>query len=281
MTPPSRAPRPAPARLARTRSAAARWRSWPADRRFGVRLAASVLAFTVAAVPAGVLLALVEAHWEPLGDLDRRTALQLHTAVLGHPALLRLLRVLSDLVWDPWTMRLLVAATVGWLLVRRAWRLAVWAAATAVAAGVIGLLVKVAVARVRPNLPEPVAHAAGYSFPSGHAMTAASSCAILLLVLLPVMPRVVKPLAWAVAAVSVAGVGFTRVALGVHWVSDVLGGWLLGLALVAATAWAFEAWRLDTGRRVPPVGEGLEPELGRTDGLPPEEAGPAGPPPAA
>ncbi|WP_051814123.1 hypothetical protein [Kitasatospora sp. MBT63] len=41
----------------------------------------------------------------------------------------------------------------------------------------------------------------------------------------------------------------------------VLGGWLLGLALVASTAWAFEAWRRESGLRTPPLPEGLEPEL--------------------
>ncbi|MEV4614973.1 phosphatase PAP2 family protein [Kitasatospora sp. NPDC049258] len=232
-----------------------------ADRRFGRRLLAAVLAFAVAAVPAAVLLVLIEAGWEPLRELDAGAAVRLNEAVRDHPLVLAVVRILTDHLWDPVTMRLLVAATVCWLLARRAWRLALWAALTELAAGATGLLIKVTVARVRPALPEPVAHAPGFSFPSGHAMTAMTSCAILLLVLLPVVPRRGRPVAWALAALTVFGTGLTRIALGVHWVSDVLGGWLLGLALVASTAWAFEAWRRESGLRTPALPEGLEPEL--------------------
>ncbi|MER8185922.1 phosphatase PAP2 family protein [Kitasatospora sp. NPDC094015] len=220
-----------------------------------------MLAFAVAAVPTAVLLVLIEAGWEPLRALDAGAAVRLNAAVRDHPTVLAVVRLLSDHVWDPVTMRLLVAATVGWLLVRRAWRLALWAGLTETAAGLIGLLVKITVARVRPALPEPVAHAPGFSFPSGHAMTAMTSCAVLLLVLLPVVPRRARPAAWMLAALVVLGTGLTRIALGVHWVSDVLGGWLLGLALVASTAWAFEAWRRETGLPTPALPEGLEPEL--------------------
>ncbi len=231
------------------------------DRRFGTRLLLAVLALAVAAVPCGVLLVLVEGHWGPLWRLDRGTADALHRAVRAHPALLDVLRVCTDLLWGPWTMRLMITLLCCWLAARRAWRLALWAALTAAASGLIGLLVKKVVARTRPALPDPVAHAGGFSFPSGHAMTAMTCCAVALLVLLPVVPRSWRPVAWFAALVPVVGVGFTRVALGVHWVSDVLGGWLLGLALVVATAWAFEAWRAETGRPVPAVTEGLEPEL--------------------
>ncbi|BFV60142.1 hypothetical protein KCMC57_up52460 [Kitasatospora sp. CMC57] len=246
-----------------------------ADRRFGRRLLVAVGAFTLASVPAGVLLVLIEARWTPLAELDRGAAVHLHTAVLRHPELLSVLRALTNWVWDPVTMRLLVTATVGWLIHRRAWRLAAWAAATEIAAGLTGFLVKEAVGRVRPSLPDPVALAPGYSFPSGHAMTAAASCAVLLLVWVPVMPRSLRPAAWALAAVSVLGVGFTRVALGVHWASDVLGGWLLGVGLVVATAWAFDAWRRETGRGVPPAADGLEPELANAGPEGPEESAPA------
>ncbi|WP_052391072.1 phosphatase PAP2 family protein [Streptomyces sp. NRRL B-24484] len=241
---------------------------WPAraalrtaDLHLGERLAAATAAFVVASVPAGVLIALIEAEWRPLREFDSGAAERLHTVVLQHPGLLQVLDVLSNGVWDPVTMRLAVAAAVLWLLWRRAWRLAAWSAATEAAAAAVGLATKTAVARVRPHLDAPVAHAPGFSFPSGHTLTATVSCGILLLVTAPLVPRRLRPAVWGAAAVSVFGVGFTRVALGVHWASDVIGGWLIGAALVGATAWAFGAWRRELGLGVPAAVDGLEPEL--------------------
>ena len=58
----------------------------------------------------------------------------------------------------------------------------------------------------------------------------------------------------------ILAIGFSRIALGVHYLSDVLGGYVLGAAWVAATAGAFNAMRVDRGHRSVDVGEGLEPE---------------------
>ncbi|MEU9300041.1 phosphatase PAP2 family protein [Streptomyces sp. NPDC048269] len=235
------------------------------DAAFGRRLVLTVTATATVAVPFALALVLVESEWPPLHRLDRTTAQRLHRTALEHPAWVRFLDFLTGVLWDPVTMRLLVAALVIWLMVRRAWRLAAWAGVTATAGGLIGLLVKNAVERVRPHLPDPVAHAPGFSFPSGHAMTATTSCAVLLLVLLPLVPRGWRALPWALAVTAVLGVGYTRVALGVHWVSDVVGGWLLGIAVVTATTLVFEAWRADTGLRRTAVTEGLEPEISADD----------------
>ncbi|MYU35640.1 phosphatase PAP2 family protein [Streptomyces sp. SID8358] len=234
-----------------------------ADRRFGVRLFASAAVAAVAAVLFGLLLVLVESGWGPLRHLDAGAARWLNRTALDHPAWTGTLRFLSEGVWDPFTLRVAVALLTLWLVYRRAWRLAAWSAVTAVAGGLTGLLVKTVVERARPSLQDAVAHAPGFSFPSGHAMTAVTSFGILLLVLLPMVRRGLRPVCWAVAAVSVVGVGFTRIALGVHWFSDVVGGWTLGLAVVALTGWSFEAWRADAGLgRTEVAEEGLEPELG-------------------
>ncbi|MEV7376479.1 phosphatase PAP2 family protein [Streptomyces sp. NPDC090301] len=240
-----------------------------ADATFGTRLVVAAIATALVTVPFALALVLVESQWPPLHRLDRTTAERLHQTALEHPGWVSVLEFLTSYVWDPVTMRLLVAVLVVWLLTRRAWRLAAWASVTAVAGGLIGLLTKHMVERARPHLPDPVSHAPGFSFPSGHAMTATTSCAVLLLVLMPLVPRAWRALPWLLAVTTTLGVGYTRVALGVHWVSDVVGGWLLGVTVVTATTLAFEAWRLDTGRRRTTPAQGLEPELASAAPEPP------------
>src|SRR6478735_8826290 len=214
------------------RPAAPALRRRDADRRFGIRLFGSAAAAAVAAVLFGLVLVLVESGWHPLRRLDAGAARWLNRTALDHPAWTGTLRFFSDVVWDPVTLRAAVAVLTLWLVYRRAWRLAAWSAVTAVAGGLIGLLAKTVVERARRGL---------------------------------------RPLLWAVPIVSVLGVGFTRVALGVHWFSDVAGGWTLGLAVVALTGWSFEAWRADAGLGHADVAEGLEPELSGDD---PEATGP-------
>jgi PAP2 superfamily len=64
-------------------------------------------------------------------------------------------------------------------------------------------------------------------------------------------------------------VGFTRMALGVHYLTDVLAGWALGVVWLAVTAAAFHRWRQETGNDALALAEGLEPEAAahRTPGL--------------
>ncbi|MFD9726372.1 phosphatase PAP2 family protein [Streptomyces sp. NPDC059072] len=190
------------------------------------------------ALLAAVLTVLVVLEWPPLLGLDRQVARDLHAHAVTHPGVTRLMVVLTDWFWDPWTMRALAALACAWLWLRgdreRAWRVGL----ATLAAGVVNQGLKALVGRERPVWPDPV-HSSNYaSYPSGHAMTAAVVCGLLLWLLPRKADRARSTNAWAVAAwvvavVSVAGVGFTRLYLGVHWLSDVIGGWLLGVVLVA------------------------------------------------
>ncbi|MFJ3974321.1 phosphatase PAP2 family protein [Streptomyces sp. NPDC090021] len=182
-----------------------------------------------------VLTALVVAGWQPLLAYDERVARDLHAHAVAHPGVTRSMRVLSDWVWDPWAMRVL-AAVACFLLWRRDDReRALRVALAVVAASVVQQGLKAAVGRERPVWSDPVDWAHYAAYPSGHALTATVVCGMLLWL----MPRPSPgwdPAAWASAAVTVLGVGFTRLYLGVHWFSDVLAGWLLGTAVVVLAA---------------------------------------------
>jgi undecaprenyl-diphosphatase len=181
-----------------------------------------------------LLLVLVVVEWQPLLTVDGDIADTTHRWAVDEPGLTHAFRILTDWVWDPWTMRLLAAAAAIWLVWRRNAR---WTAAWLVATCAVGTLVqqvmKSAVGRERPVWPDPVDTAHFAAYPSGHALTATVVCGLLLWLLHHYgAGRTLWFSALALAVVSVVGVGLTRIWLGVHWPSDVLGGWLLGAMLV-------------------------------------------------
>ncbi|PZT70078.1 hypothetical protein DN402_30530 [Streptomyces sp. SW4] len=200
-----------------------------------------------------LLLALVVAEWRPLIAWDEGVARTTHRWAVEEPGLTRANRVLTDWVWDTWTMRLLCASVVVWLW----WRLkerwtAVWLAVACLAGSLLQQVVKAVVGRERPVWPDPVDSAHFAAFPSGHAMTATFVCGLLLWLLHHYgAARPVRRAAWAVAVVSVAGVGATRVWLGVHWATDVVGGWLLGTLVVVVAVLAHQRWHPRVPRNRP------------------------------
>ncbi|MEU8679600.1 phosphatase PAP2 family protein [Streptomyces sp. NPDC048560] len=212
-----------------------------AFRRAGPRLA---LTGTVCAALSVVLVILVAVGWSPLMSVDRTVADSLHRSAVTEPTLVHVNRVLTDWIWDPWTMRAVIAVTVIALWWRGARWLAVWVAATSALSTLVQQGIKAAVGRDRPRWPDPVDSAHYAAFPSGHVMTAVVTCALLLWLL---RLRGVTPLWWrtalAAAAVSVIGVAFTRIYLGVHWMTDVVGGTLLGVAAAAFSILGYTAFR--------------------------------------
>jgi undecaprenyl-diphosphatase len=129
------------------------------------------------------------------------------------------------------------------LLWRRRVRLALFVIAANAGSSLLNGFVKTATNRSRPVVDHPLLHEPGKSFPSGHAQAAVVGYTVLLLVLLPYVHGVWRRVAVTVAAVMVLAIGFSRVALAVHYVSDVLAAYLLGLAWVATMAAVFHVWR--------------------------------------
>ena len=85
-------------------------------------------------------------------------------------------------------------------------------------------LVKLMIARLRPDEMPQLAETFSASFPSGHAANSTITYCAIALLLAPGR-RWALGLALALAAV----IGLSRLLLGVHWPSDVVGGWALGL----------------------------------------------------
>jgi membrane protein DedA with SNARE-associated domain/membrane-associated phospholipid phosphatase len=91
--------------------------------------------------------------------------------------------------------------------------------------------VKALTDRARPPANLAIGHFGGQAFPSGHATEAAAVYGMLAVVVATGTPRWrYKVAAWAVAVAITVIVGITRLYLGAHWLTDVLGGWALGSA---------------------------------------------------
>ncbi len=105
-----------------------------------------------------------------------------------------------------------------------------------VATQAIVTLVKVIVARARPDGAEAFATAGGYAFPSGHSATAVALYGALALIAVRHGGARARRLAIGAAAALAALVGVTRVYLGVHYATDVVAGWVVG-GLVLAVVW--------------------------------------------
>lgn len=199
----------------------------------------------VLALCSALLLVLVAVGWYPLMTLDDDIAVTTHRWAVDEDGVTQTFRILTDWVWDPWTMRIVAAVAVVWLVWRHHARwTAVWLVATCALGTLLQQSLKAAVGRERPVWSDPVDSARYAAYPSGHALTATVVCGLLLWLLHRYgAGRVLWRTAVTVAVVSVAGVGLTRVWLGVHWASDVVGGWLLGALLVALAVAVHQRWR--------------------------------------
>jgi undecaprenyl-diphosphatase len=119
-------------------------------------------------------------------------------------------------------------------------------------------IVKVAVDRARPPMGFWIGQYFGKAFPSGHATQSLAFFGMAALIFGAGLPPKTKTWLWAGAAIVILLVGASRLYLGGHWLSDVLGGWALGatwLALVVAVT-----------LMLPATGQGERTPLGIVDG---------------
>jgi undecaprenyl-diphosphatase len=130
-----------------------------------------------------------------------------------------------------------VLAVVGFLLLMRHWRVAIFTFAATVSGQLVSHLLKEFFGRPRPDLLPHEVTVFTHSFPSGHAMMSA----VVYLTLASLAARLtdrrrLKIYVMSIAVIFTILIGLSRVYLGVHWPSDVLAGWMIG------ASWALACW---------------------------------------
>ncbi|MBA2301832.1 MAG: phosphatase PAP2 family protein [Acidobacteria bacterium] len=196
----------------------------------------------------GVALIIVHLAGEVLdGDtleFDRRILSSLRKAdnpsqPIG-PAWLEMAAFDITALGGPTVLGMAVLAVVGFLVLQGMYRNAAFVFAASVGGWLLNDLLKELFARPRPQVVPHLRQVMSLSFPSGHALTSAAIFLTLGALLMRVAERrLVKFYCMFVAMFATLLVGATRVYLGVHYPTDVLAGWLIGMS------WALFCWLLE------------------------------------
>ena len=168
-----------------------------------------------------LLIALGLLGWAIGGSIDQSLHHLLH--VRGDTVVLRAVLQLTNLGGSAVMIPVALLACA-WLATRRQTRLALWLFATIAFGRILVEFAKLGFARPRPPTADWLTDVTSLSFPSSHAAGATMSCVALCLVF------AARRSYWIAALLFALSIGVTRVALGVHWPSDVLAGWGFGLA---------------------------------------------------
>lgn len=207
------------------------------------RLTRAVVYAVAAAVPLGVLAFLVRTKFGPLVDLDQDLIISATGFTRAHPRF-RSVAAEWELVSQPWVVYALLGAPAcafAWFRLHLRSR-AAWALATMATGWLIATGLKLAVQRARPEIEDPFAVHAGYSFPSGHATNNAIVITLVLTLLHPVLGVGARRTLLAVGALWVLATCVDRVFMGAHFPSDVAAGVLLGCGLCLASYAGYTGW---------------------------------------
>ncbi len=198
-------------------------------RRLIIAAAACALSFIVVAV-------LVTAGWAPLARADRDWSSRAYGFTLIHDNFKNVAQVATNLA-NGWTITVLTGVVALLLAARKMWLLGWWLVLTVSGSALLSNLLKLGLERMRPRSAGELTSAHGFSFPSGHTQAATVTYVAIVLVVgwQVLQPNHVGRIASAgFVTVVVGGVGLSRIYLGAHWPSDVIGGWLSGSAWVLA-----------------------------------------------
>jgi membrane-associated phospholipid phosphatase len=205
-------------------------------------LAAIVLGLADGAAESNGLASIDPPVWQWM--IDRRT-----------PALTSLAIFVTN-IGSTISMTLIASCSVIVLLVRRRRGDAALVAVVAAGAGLLVRFGKATVGRERPPADFRLVTETNESFPSGHALASAAILGVVLVVFLPSVKSTGARIAICVCVgLFVLAIGLSRLYLGVHWATDVIGGWVTGLAWLALCLTVRQLWRLSRGRQASLVGD--------------------------
>jgi undecaprenyl-diphosphatase len=137
---------------------------------------------------------------------------------------------------SPVVLGLIVLVITGYLLLEARYVTALIVLATAISSEILDEVLKWLIARPRPSAVPHLRTVVSASFPSGHAMESAIIYLTLGALLMRVVEgRITKTYCMATAIFLTFIVGVSRVFLGVHYPTDVIGGWMLGFLWAAVT----------------------------------------------
>ena len=210
-------------------------------RAVGPRLLRGVVAAAVLCLPVAVLALLVTRHFAPIVDLDERVVVAATDVTRAHPGFEDAL-IGWQSAFHPTMVYLYAIPVAVWTWLRGFRARTIWGVVTMLVGWNLGLQVKLIVERARPVIADPVSHAPGYSFPSGHAFNVAmmvTTCLIMAWPLVRRWPPLIRAAAVTVGVLVVVLTMLDRIFLGVHFQSDVTAGVLLALGLSAASYLGF------------------------------------------
>jgi len=201
---------------------------------------AAVIAALACAVVVVLLGIGVAGHFGPQLRVDGAVSRALYAGDARSAAVNGLLQVLTAPGLTVFRVVVLLPVVV-WLVLRRFWWTAAWVLTAIVLVGPLTTAIKELVGRMRPDFANGGARLESLSFPSGHSSGSATLVTVVLVLTWPLVSRTGRRVCLALGIALAVLVGLTRMWLGVHFLSDVLGGWALGVAWTLTLAVAFGA----------------------------------------
>lgn len=198
-----------------------------------IRLFVAAMALLVAVIGLGYM---VDAGWFREFDLAVSNTLNLQRGVSPDWLIL----VMQGISWIGGGVQRYIMVTI---LAAALWRWWGWGAGlamglTTLISAFTSDMMKIFFARIRPDLVTQLDPISSPAFPSGHA----NNAAVVYILFIMLVPQARHPGWQLAAAVMILLTGLSRIMLGVHWPTDVIGGWMLGTAF-ALMAGAVIAWR--------------------------------------